>query len=307
MAGTVRIWDTSNGRRLHALSGHSSKVILLAFSSEGTRIASATADLDVRIWEVNSGKSIAVVDPDDPNSRNENNSMSNSNLESRAIINSQLYFGQDASRVYVRSALGTVSWRVDSMSENEPRQSDAPHFESHLRGEGSLEIPKQSKPKVIIRKGFFRFGDRSTSFALLFIIFEREGKWEFIALPTQEVGNFGLVAIHGQRVAISTPMEREKILLLEISKSKSPVRTPVFIGYDTGTLAFQSVKSDELEDGWHVSTSCQWERAIDDLVLHQSPTFHCRRREENIKHHVAWSELYTEGSIHLTTRVRNDT
>jgi WD40 repeat protein len=53
--GTVRIWDTSTGECLHALTGHTRQVNACAFTNDGERLASGGEDGAVVIWEVVTG------------------------------------------------------------------------------------------------------------------------------------------------------------------------------------------------------------------------------------------------------------
>jgi len=252
---SIHIWDASNGKHLQTLSGHSSKVVSLAFSSDGWRIASASEDGDVRVWDMDTCNSVAVLGPHDLNSesRDENREVTATDIEAP---NTEIYFSDDLVRVYLLSPLKTVYWNISNTLDNEPTETGAPHQRPNPR----------EKPKIINRKGFFRFGDesQSPSFPLLFIAFERDDKWEFIVLPTQDVvGVSGLVAICGRRrrMAISMPTESGNFLLLDISKSKSPLRTPTFVdGYETGTFNVQHLWSD-MDDDYH-----NWEKAIDSIV-----------------------------------------
>jgi WD40 repeat protein len=49
---TVQLWDVATGKRLARLEGHQGKVKCLAFSPDGTRLASGSYDQTVRLWDV---------------------------------------------------------------------------------------------------------------------------------------------------------------------------------------------------------------------------------------------------------------
>jgi WD40 repeat protein len=47
----VRLWDPESGREILTLRGHHDRVHAAAFSPDGTKLASASADGEIRIWE----------------------------------------------------------------------------------------------------------------------------------------------------------------------------------------------------------------------------------------------------------------
>ena len=65
--GTVRIWDISTGGQRAVLQGHSQPVLAVAFSPDGTRLASGGGstetgeDSTIRLWEVSSGSQTAEL------------------------------------------------------------------------------------------------------------------------------------------------------------------------------------------------------------------------------------------------------
>jgi WD40 repeat protein len=48
----VQLWDAATGTRVASLAGHRGKVMCLAFSPDGKRLASGSHDRDVRLWDV---------------------------------------------------------------------------------------------------------------------------------------------------------------------------------------------------------------------------------------------------------------
>ncbi len=54
----VTVWDVATGKETLALKGHFHNVVCLAFSPDGSRIASGAYDLTARIWDATSGKQL---------------------------------------------------------------------------------------------------------------------------------------------------------------------------------------------------------------------------------------------------------
>jgi eukaryotic-like serine/threonine-protein kinase len=47
----VKVWDLTTGQETLTLKGHTSMVTNLAFSPDGHRLITASADMTVRIWD----------------------------------------------------------------------------------------------------------------------------------------------------------------------------------------------------------------------------------------------------------------
>jgi len=56
--GDIHLWDLASAKALHTLSGHAGLVLRLAFSPDGTRLASGSFDRLAKIWDVNTGDEI---------------------------------------------------------------------------------------------------------------------------------------------------------------------------------------------------------------------------------------------------------
>ena len=54
----MRIWDAATGKQLSQLSGHWHWVFSVAWSPDGTKLASGSRDETVRIWEAATGKQL---------------------------------------------------------------------------------------------------------------------------------------------------------------------------------------------------------------------------------------------------------
>jgi WD40 repeat protein len=49
---TVRVWDMQTGECQYTLEGHSSAVRKVMFSLDGSRVASDSHDMMVRVWDI---------------------------------------------------------------------------------------------------------------------------------------------------------------------------------------------------------------------------------------------------------------
>jgi WD40 repeat protein/DNA-binding SARP family transcriptional activator len=58
---TVDVWDPATGRRVATLAGNTGGVLGLAFSADGSRLATSSQDNTVRIWDPSSGEQLLVL------------------------------------------------------------------------------------------------------------------------------------------------------------------------------------------------------------------------------------------------------
>jgi WD40 repeat protein len=55
------VWEATSGRELFTLSGHTREVYSIAFSPDGTRLATASWDRTARVWEAASGRKLLTL------------------------------------------------------------------------------------------------------------------------------------------------------------------------------------------------------------------------------------------------------
>ena len=93
--GVAEIWDAATGHKIATLAGHTGAVEAVAFSTDGTRLASAGADGTVRLWDPRSGEQQLV-------------------LRGHAGLVSSVAFSPDGSRLASVGADGYVRvWALD--------------------------------------------------------------------------------------------------------------------------------------------------------------------------------------------------
>jgi WD40 repeat protein len=57
----VRLWDIATGKEIRVLRGHRTGVGAIAFSPDGTQLASGADDGTILVWDVSSGKAILFI------------------------------------------------------------------------------------------------------------------------------------------------------------------------------------------------------------------------------------------------------
>ena len=64
---SIRYWNVADGKELRKSQGHGASVYAVAFSPDGTKLASGSVDKTIRIWNVADGKELHKLDghPDD--------------------------------------------------------------------------------------------------------------------------------------------------------------------------------------------------------------------------------------------------
>ena len=61
MDGTVRIWDANTGSQLFTLRGHQGGIAAIAWSPDGSIVASGSMDSTVRLWDPRSGHELLLL------------------------------------------------------------------------------------------------------------------------------------------------------------------------------------------------------------------------------------------------------
>ena len=58
---SVTLWDVASGRQLRRLDGHDGAVNGLVFAPDGTRLATASGDNTLKVWDPLTGESLLTV------------------------------------------------------------------------------------------------------------------------------------------------------------------------------------------------------------------------------------------------------
>jgi WD40 repeat protein/serine/threonine protein kinase len=61
VAGEAKVWDLATGRVRHTFPDHSDMVWSVAFSPDGTRLATASRDKTIKLWDLTTGKPVATL------------------------------------------------------------------------------------------------------------------------------------------------------------------------------------------------------------------------------------------------------
>ena len=61
MGSRAMVWDLYTGQSLATMSGHQDMIYVLAFSPDGKRLATGSADMTARVWDANTGQELLVL------------------------------------------------------------------------------------------------------------------------------------------------------------------------------------------------------------------------------------------------------
>ena len=62
MDGDIALWSVENGNLLGSVEGHKERITSVAFSNDGSRVATGSSDRTARIWDVVSRKPVATLE-----------------------------------------------------------------------------------------------------------------------------------------------------------------------------------------------------------------------------------------------------
>jgi hypothetical protein len=57
----MKLWDTRTGQELLTLRGHAERVLSVAFSPDGQRLASASTDQTIKLWDARTGQELLTL------------------------------------------------------------------------------------------------------------------------------------------------------------------------------------------------------------------------------------------------------
>ena len=65
----MRLWDVASSKELFVLKGHTNQVMSVAFSPDGKRLATASQDQTVKIWDTQTGQMLITLTHEPPGVR----------------------------------------------------------------------------------------------------------------------------------------------------------------------------------------------------------------------------------------------
>lgn len=187
---TVRIWVASDGQHFDTLEGHARAVRLLAFSSNGRLVASASDDGTVRVWGVHEGNTVAVVE-----------------FRDIEIREARLFFSDGGTEVSLQ-ALETTSWSIaESVECDEPDVRVRPGLRQAVTRRSQKNPPRFT---------FSSLGRVPSRNSIWFVRFEGAGQQREVAITAPGVLVDGPIAYCHDRLAVCR--SNGKFLLLDLSK-----------------------------------------------------------------------------------------
>jgi WD40 repeat protein/tetratricopeptide (TPR) repeat protein len=115
----IRIWDNATGAQKYTLSGHTAPIVDLAFSADGTVIATISADKSVRVWEADTGKQLEMF---------------STSLETAIASQGSVAFSPNGSQILASYGAETRIWR---RSNTQSHDSEILHTRFALVGDQS--------------------------------------------------------------------------------------------------------------------------------------------------------------------------